>query len=127
MSDPDENIAPMDETEADRAETSPTLVLQRLQQRKAREKTNGKQIAPEIEGNSSSRSSTISEEIRKLDAIANGSLVRSKSSSTRRRNVKQPISYAEPSLNSKLRRGDVFFPKTDIVDDESKPKTPLAL
>jgi hypothetical protein len=30
-----------------------------------------------------------------------------------RRAVRQPMSYAEPSLNSKMRRGDVFFTKQD--------------
>lgn len=30
-----------------------------------------------------------------------------------RRNVKQPLSYSEPSINSKLRRGDVYFTKED--------------
>mmetsp|Transcript_19905 Transcript_19905/g.22574 ORF Transcript_19905/g.22574 Transcript_19905/m.22574 type:complete len:498 (-) Transcript_19905:158-1651(-) len=34
----------------------------------------------------------------------------------RRRCVKQPISYAEPSLRSKLRRGYVFFQKKDEED-----------
>jgi hypothetical protein len=29
------------------------------------------------------------------------------------RNVTKPLSYAEPSLNSKLRQGDVFFAKSD--------------
>ena len=29
------------------------------------------------------------------------------------RNVTKPVSYAEPSLNTKLRQGDVFFPKND--------------
>ncbi len=114
----EENIAPMDEAQADKAETSPTLVLQRLHQRKAREKSSTNQNL-ETEGSGNGRTS-MSEEIRKLDAIANGSLSRVKSGS-RRRTVKQPISYAEPSLNSKLRRGDVFFPKND-VENEGKSK-----
>jgi len=40
---------------------------------------------------------------------------------SRRRSVKQPVSYAEPSLNSKLRRGDVFFEKKS--DDDEKPRS----
>mmetsp|Transcript_8802 Transcript_8802/g.13134 ORF Transcript_8802/g.13134 Transcript_8802/m.13134 type:complete len:577 (-) Transcript_8802:103-1833(-) len=115
----DENVAPMDEAQADKAETSPTLVLQRLHQRKAREKSSSNQYT-DTESNGNGMTS-MSEEIRKLDAIANGSHSRVKSGS-RRRAVKQPISYAEPSLNSKLRRGDVFFPKND-VESEEKSKT----
>jgi len=32
------------------------------------------------------------------------------------RKVKQPVSYAEPSTKSKLRRGDVLFPKMESSD-----------
>ena len=100
--------APLDEIRSDDEEHSPTLVLKRLQQRKA------KQISPAP--NSGGKGSlSISEEIKKLDAIANGIT----SSREKRRSVRQPISYAEPSLNSKLRRGDVFFPKSKEDDDVS--------
>ncbi|KAL7516961.1 hypothetical protein ACHAWX_001929 [Stephanocyclus meneghinianus] len=68
---------------------------------------------------------SMSAEIEQLDAIANltgsnekgdGSSDSSSSASkiTRKiRNVKQPVSYAEPSTKAKLRRGDVLFPKVD--------------
>mmetsp|Transcript_34267 Transcript_34267/g.73008 ORF Transcript_34267/g.73008 Transcript_34267/m.73008 type:complete len:840 (-) Transcript_34267:51-2570(-) len=36
------------------------------------------------------------------------------------RKVKQPISYAEPSTKSKLRRGDVLFPKVDATEKSKK-------
>mmetsp|Transcript_7266 Transcript_7266/g.10939 ORF Transcript_7266/g.10939 Transcript_7266/m.10939 type:complete len:544 (+) Transcript_7266:141-1772(+) len=92
---------PMDEARADGEEHSPALVLKRLQQRKA------KHVSPAPRSVTHNSSLSISDEIKKLDAIANGS----SSSREKRRSVKQPISYAEPTLNSKLRRGDVFFPK----------------
>lgn len=66
------------------------------------------------------------EEMRQLDAIATASSGQLSEPSSvpsnqsteeppggRRRNVKQPVSYAEPALNKKLRRGDVYFPKKD--------------
>lgn len=40
-----------------------------------------------------------------------------------RRRVKQPVSYAEPSLNSKLRRGDVYFPKSWDSDDTEEMRS----
>lgn len=47
---------------------------------------------------------------------SNASIVtpRSGKSSSERRRVRQPISYAEPSIRDKLRRGDVFFPKKEM-------------
>lgn len=38
-----------------------------------------------------------------------------------RRSVKQPVSYAEPPLNTKVRRGDVFFPRTENEDNSTTP------
>ena len=69
-------------------------------------------------------------EIQQLDALAsateksNGGDKASSSSRTRStRNVKTPLSYAEPSTKQKLRRGDVLFPKIDAdrkIELESK-------
>ena len=74
---------------------------------------------------------SMSQEIEQLDAIANkatesstanssetasgGDGVGSTFSARARRRVKQPVSYAEPSTKSKLRRGDVLFPKVDAA------------
>lgn len=165
---------------------TPSLVLKRLQQRRAREKGSGNQstsptksssnvadsktenrkpsrrsldgdnesntqrtangdYGPKIRRNNSSSSAVgvdapkgrgvtsgmlspdaMGEEMRQLDAIATASSgqlsestpVPSNQSSEdppggRRRTVKQPVSYAEPALNKKLRRGDVYFPKSE--------------
>ena len=140
-------------------EHSPTLVLRRLQQRRAKERasTTGqkstssdgglsrdKRDGQVMNGDNSiskrdnelssrqdlstrigvSRQSTgrkvsalsaesVNDEIRNLDAIANCSTPPKTfpAHHSKRRNVKQPVSYAEPPLNSKLRRGDVYFPK----------------
>lgn len=107
--------APMDEARADEELHSPSLVLKRLQQRKSKPTT--------------SPSKDFSEEMRKLDAIASSvsphsdletsTTSSSTTRSNRRRNVSQPISYAEPPLNSKLRRGDVFFQMKERNEDES--------
>lgn len=103
----------------DGSEHSPTLVLKRLQQRKAKEKISSTPV--DVPTDSETMSRSISEEIRKLDEIAKNSRIIDPPSPppqqlpiTRRRNVRQPISYTEPSLTSKLRQGDVFFPREDV-------------
>mmetsp|Transcript_32300 Transcript_32300/g.77208 ORF Transcript_32300/g.77208 Transcript_32300/m.77208 type:complete len:720 (+) Transcript_32300:260-2419(+) len=74
---------------------------------------------------------SMSHEIEQLDAIANKATESSTANSSEtasggdgvgntfsaraRRRVKQPVSYAEPSTKSKLRRGDVLFPKVDAA------------
>merc|ERR1712032_887107 len=69
------------------------------------------------------RDRDLSDEMKKLDDIANAVSSPSvgntseKSPLTKRRSVKQPISYAEPHINSKLRRGDVYFPKKESKAD----------
>jgi hypothetical protein len=103
-----EEDAPSDESRENQDEHSPALVLKRLQQRRA------KNVTPTTSRNATNTSSlSISEEIKKLDAIAHGATL----SREKRRSVKQPISYTEPALNSKLRRGDVFFPKKNIANE----------
>lgn len=116
----DEDL-PMDEAIADEEEHSPTLVLKRLQQRKARQ-----QISPAPHPqthNDEAGGLSINEEMMKLDAIANG-IGPSSSRGKQRRTVRQPKSYAEPSLNSKLRRGDVYFQKENY-EDTMNPMTPI--
>lgn len=113
----EEDLAPKDEVEADSGEHSPTLVLKRLQQRKA--KANG--------ANSPRGSMSMNDEMRKLDAMAHAVQPRDGLQSRegeqkrdgRRRGIRQPISYAEPTLNSKLRRGDVYFAKKGIDDEKT--------
>jgi len=101
---------------------SPSRVLRRLQHLTSKGKIG--YALPENKDNENNFPGTINDEMRKLDAIANGSSSDSNSLekvnppispliSSRRRNVKQPVSYTEPSIHSKLRRGDVFFPKKE--------------
>ena len=88
-----------------------------------------------VVGNSQLSPQSITAEIEQLDAIANlassitSLTVGASSSATSTSNsipsrttlrssgrkVRQPASYAEPSTKSKLRRGDVLFPKVDPV------------
>lgn len=105
------------------SEHNPTLVLKRLQQRKAKEKVSNSPVDLPL-----NTAKSISEEIRKLDEIAKGSNVSEVPSPpsellsmSKRRNVRQPISYTEPSLTSKLRQGDVFFPKEDVSTNDATP------
>lgn len=149
-------------------EHSPTLVLRRLQQRRAKERASAsgqktassdgglsrdKRDGQVMNGDNSitkrddelssrqdlstrfgvSRQSTgrkvsalsaesVNDEIRNLDAIANNSTPPKTypAHHSKRRNVKQPVSYAEPPLNSKLRRGDVYFPKKGQMNSIEK-------
>ncbi|KAL9182193.1 hypothetical protein ACHAXT_012845 [Thalassiosira profunda] len=77
---------------------------------------------------------SMSAEIEQLDAIAglasaadgptpkNATTDASAKSGSGRslRKVKQPVSYKEPSTSSKLRRGDVLFPKVDAAEKTKK-------
>jgi len=103
-----------------------------------------------VVGNSQLSPLSITAEIEQLDAIANSassttSLTVGASSSANNssnsipsratlrssgRKVRQPASYAEPSTKSKLRRGDVLFPKVDPVmlpNNNSNNKGGLAM
>ena len=103
-----------------------------------------------VVGNSQLSPLSITAEIEQLDAIANSassttSLTAGASSSANNssnsipsratlrssgRKVRQPASYAEPSTKSKLRRGDVLFPKVDPVmlpNNNSNNKGGLAM
>jgi len=55
-------------------------------------------------------SSSIKDEIRRLDEMAKASQAKDPLRSSRR-SVSKPLSYKEPSISSKLRQGDKFFPK----------------
>ena len=55
-------------------------------------------------------SSSIKDEIRRLDEMAKASQMKQPLRSSRR-SVSKPLSYKEPSISSKLRQGDKFFPK----------------
>ena len=61
--------------------------------------------------------------INQMDTFSGGSNAMNAKSSGRR-NVRHPVSYAEPALNSKLRRGHEFFPKKEVAieskNEESK-------
>jgi len=108
------------------SEHSPTLVLKRLQQRKAKEKISSTQV--EVPSNPEVISRSISEEIQKLDKIAKSSSIcdpplppPGQPPTSKRRSVRQPISYTEPSLTTKLRQGDVFFLKEDVSTKDVIP------
>lgn len=57
----------------------------------------------------------MSAEIEQLDALASANTEKTDGGERKRsvRKVKTPLSYAEPSISQKLRRGDVLFPKID--------------
>lgn len=58
----------------------------------------------------------MSAEIEQLDALASANTEKAEGGENRKRSVrkvKTPLSYAEPSISQKLRRGDVLFPKID--------------
>lgn len=106
-------------------------------------KVNGYSGRSRIPGGCSSKSlspESMNAEIRALDAIASGSYTPKESGGSdpqhasvssllpaakNRRNVKQPVSYAEPPLNSKLRRGDVYFAKGDTSESRIAESPPV--
>lgn len=99
------------------------------------EKSSQKQRGPHHQNHRPSPLSpqTMSAEIEQLDVIANLASTDKKSeidppaSQSKRssvRKVKQPVSYAEPSTKSKLRRGDVIFPKVDAADKKTGKTSP---
>jgi hypothetical protein len=117
----DENV---DKHKPKNIDHNPSLVLKRLQQRKAKEKATNE--------TGQENNISLNDEIRQLDSIAMNStsndLPTQEGSFSKRRNVKQPISYTEPSLSTKLRRGDVYFPKKELNEGEfsnSRSSRPL--
>ena len=98
-------------------EHSPTLVLKRLHQRRAREKAG----SSEFTNNGTSRGISLSEEIRKLDAMAGGSssgeipLISTKPLQTKRRSSK-PQQVSSTTSTVEQRRGNLIYSKKENVD-----------
>ena len=110
-------------------QVGPSPLLQRIQQKRKQKKLNRQHSEPSStipkpdfrRYNSAPESRTVAEGSPSIIAEnRDGSIVledeapASMASRSRRRSVKQPISYAEPALNTKIRKGHVFFQKDTI-------------
>ena len=111
--------------------SSPSPLLKRIQQKRANKRLQRQQSAPEsmVQDTTTTshkpllgRQSSAPLSTNKEDPfVSAASRLNSQPTTTRvarlqelkshRRSVKQPISYAEPALNTKLRQGDVYFQK----------------
>jgi len=112
-----------------KSNNSPSVLLRRIKQKRMNksEESSSERTEPEISGLTDSRGDLTESVQQTFEEVAvkhtTGEMTSKggrPSMSTRisavkglRRSVKQPVSYAEPPLNTKLRQGDVYFPKVE--------------
>ncbi|KAL3937955.1 MAG: hypothetical protein SGBAC_007037 [Bacillariaceae sp.] len=126
--------APCDEQQRGNVKSDdlgPSLLLQRIKQKRKQKQLNRQQSEPSStvpkpdfrRYSSAPESRTVVEGTPPINTEnRDGSLVEEETSlqiashaqPSRSRRVKQPLSYAEPALNTKIRKGHVFFQKDDV-------------
>lgn len=106
------------EQQATPTSNSSRRILQRKNQLSKNGSPSSSKIKESLRASIAAVTSSASKSSFKASASSSSNGTGSKNSG--RRNVRHPVSYAEPALNSKIRRGHEFFPKKESSSEANK-------